>query len=57
MDRCTGRRDVTETPLKTALKTIQSINQPEHELMINNNNNNNNDDDDDDDDDEKSTCK
>ena len=25
MDRCTGRRDITEIPLKTALNTIQSI--------------------------------
>ena len=27
MDRCTGRRDVTKIQLKTALNTIQSINQ------------------------------
>ena len=27
MDRCTGRRNITETLLKTALNTIQSINQ------------------------------
>ena len=27
MDRCTGRRDITEILLKTALNTIQSINQ------------------------------
>ena len=27
MDRCTNRRDITEIPLKTALDTIQSINQ------------------------------
>ena len=25
MDRCTGRRDITETLLKAALNTIQSI--------------------------------
>ena len=28
MDRCTGRRDLTEILLKTALNSIQSINQP-----------------------------
>ena len=27
MDRCTGRRDITETLLKTAQNTIRSINQ------------------------------
>ena len=27
MDRCTGRRNITEILLKTALNTIQSINQ------------------------------
>ena len=27
MDRCNGRRDITEILLKTALNTIQSINQ------------------------------
>ena len=27
IDRCTGRRDMTEVLLKTALNTIQSINQ------------------------------
>ena len=27
MDKCTGRRDITEILLKTALNTIQSINQ------------------------------
>ena len=27
MNRYTGRRDITEIPLKTALNTIQSINQ------------------------------
>ena len=27
MDRCTGRRDITEILLKTSLNTIQSINQ------------------------------
>ena len=27
MDRCTGRHDITEILLKTALNTIQSINQ------------------------------
>ena len=27
MDRCTGRCDIAEIPLKTALNTIQSINQ------------------------------
>ena len=28
MDRCTGRRDLTEMLLKMALNTKQSINQP-----------------------------
>ena len=31
MDRCTGRRDITEILLKTALSTIQSI----HTYIVN----------------------
>ena len=35
MGRCTGRRDITEVLLKTALTTIQSINQPTINQSIN----------------------
>ena len=33
MDRCTGRRDITEILMKTALNTIKSINPVEHVLF------------------------
>ena len=34
MDRCTGRRDITEILLKTALNNIQSINQTQDYVLV-----------------------
>ena len=34
MDRCTGRRDITEILMKTALNTIQSINQSIYNYLM-----------------------